>query len=210
RSRAGGGERRPAWGGGGSGPPLLCSAWWVSHLQHDWEQARFRRFFSALAEHHTLVRYDRPGVGLSDRSSVDFTLATELASIEAVAAHHHLDRFALIGGSLRAPPAIAFAAAPPNQVSRLVIYGGFAAGHKLASPDMQSALIALIRANWGVGSKALADIFLPGLSADEVNEAAAMQRAGCDTSTAARLIELMYHYDVEEAAKKVRAPTLIA
>src|SRR5262249_58547729 len=109
RFGAGGGAKSIACGVVGSGPPLLCSAWWVSHLQHDWEQARFRRFFSALAEHHTLVRYDRPGVGLSDRSSVDFTLATDLGSIEAVAAHPHLDRFALIGGSPRAPPSVPFA-----------------------------------------------------------------------------------------------------
>lgn len=205
----GSGGKSIACGVAGKGPPLLCSAWWLSHLQHDWELPSVRGFFGALAEHYTLIRYDRPGVGLSDRSSADFTLQTEVANLGTVADFHRLDRFFLLGGSLGAPPAIAYAAAHPQRVSRLVLYGGFAAGHKLAKPEMQAALIALIRASWGVGSKALADIFLPGLSAELVNESAAAQRAAGGADTAARMIELMYRYDVEEEAKKVRAPTLI-
>jgi pimeloyl-ACP methyl ester carboxylesterase len=187
----------------------LCSAWWLSHVQLDWEQPQYRQFFSALAEHHTVVRYDRPGVGLSDRSNPDFTLETELANIAAVADHHGLDRFALIGGSLGAPPAIVFAADNPDRITRLVLYGGFAAGHKLAAPELQSALIALVRANWGLGSKALTDLFAPGLSPELSREFAAMQRAGCSADTAARLVEQMYRHDVEEAARRIRVPTLI-
>jgi pimeloyl-ACP methyl ester carboxylesterase len=194
----------------GSGPPLLCSAWWLSHVQLDWEQPEYRKFFSALAERHTVIRYDRPGVGLSDRSHPDFTLESEVANLEAVADHHGLDSFALIGGSLGAPPAIAFAADHPDRITHLVIYGGFAAGSKLAKPELQSALVALVRANWGMGSKALTDLFAPGLSPELSDGFAKLQRAGCSPDTAARLIELMYRYDVEEAARRVRVPTLIA
>jgi pimeloyl-ACP methyl ester carboxylesterase len=194
----------------GSGPRLLCSAWWLSHAQLDWEQPSYRKFFSALAEHYTVIRYDRPGVGLSDRSRPDFTLETELANLEAVASHHGLDRFTLLGGSLGAPPAIAFAAGHPDRISQLVLYGGFAAGHKLATPELRSALIALVRANWGMGSKALADLFAPGLSPELAQQFGVLQRETCAPETAARLLELMYRFDVEEAAKRVRAPTLIA
>ena len=28
----------------GDGPPLVAPAWWVSHLEVDWQSAGFRRF----------------------------------------------------------------------------------------------------------------------------------------------------------------------
>ena len=36
--------------------------------ESDWKDARFRRFVSDLAAEHRVVRYDRPGTGMSDRS----------------------------------------------------------------------------------------------------------------------------------------------
>jgi hypothetical protein len=45
----------------------VLPAWWVSHVDHDFHAPRFREFFAALATRFTVVRYDRTGVGLSDR-----------------------------------------------------------------------------------------------------------------------------------------------
>jgi pimeloyl-ACP methyl ester carboxylesterase len=50
----------------GEGPLILCPAWWVSHVERDWEHPGFRHFFTRLAEGFRVVRYDRPGSGLSD------------------------------------------------------------------------------------------------------------------------------------------------
>ena len=61
------GDRRVAYALSGDGPPLVAAAWWVSHLELDWRDDAFRRFWEALAEGYTLVRYDRLGVGMSDR-----------------------------------------------------------------------------------------------------------------------------------------------
>src|SRR5258708_21388269 len=51
----------------GEGPLVLCPAWWVSHVERDWEHPGFRRFFTRLAYGFRVVRYDRPGTGLSER-----------------------------------------------------------------------------------------------------------------------------------------------
>jgi pimeloyl-ACP methyl ester carboxylesterase len=59
--------RRVAWGAVGEGPPIVMAGWWMSHLELDWKSKRFRDFVSALARYRTVVRYDRPGTGLSDR-----------------------------------------------------------------------------------------------------------------------------------------------
>src|SRR5262249_49882339 len=144
----------------GAGPPLVLPAWWVSHVERDFAIPRFRRFFAALAERHTVVRYDRAGVGLSDRGRDGFSLDEETADLQAVLDGLELERApppAISGG---APPAIAPAARHPDRVDRLIIFGGYLHGPGLGRPDVQSALVALVRASWGLGSRALCDIFL--------------------------------------------------
>ncbi len=58
---------RVAYATAGSGPPLVIPALWISHVELEWEFPEFRAFVSALAESHTVIRYDRLGTGLSDR-----------------------------------------------------------------------------------------------------------------------------------------------
>ena len=61
------GGRSVAWSSYGSGPVVVIGGWWSSHLALDWEDPEFRRFVGLLARRHRVVRYDRPGTGLSDR-----------------------------------------------------------------------------------------------------------------------------------------------
>ena len=80
----------------GSGPPLVYVPGWVSHLGLMWENAGYRRFVEALAREHTVIRYDKVGSGLSDRTRTDFTMESELATLEGLVEHLDLDRFALL------------------------------------------------------------------------------------------------------------------
>ena len=59
------GGRRIAWASSGSGPPLVLSGFWMSHLELNWRDPRFRAYIDALARHRTVIRYDSPGTGLS-------------------------------------------------------------------------------------------------------------------------------------------------
>ena len=107
------GGRRVAYEVRGSGPPLVAPAWWVSHLELDWQNADFRRFWDGIADGYTLVRYDRLGVGMSDRrvEVSDLTLDSEVATLRALIDELGLERVSLIGGSSGSCTAIAFAAA---------------------------------------------------------------------------------------------------
>ncbi len=69
----------------GEGPLILCPAWWVSHVERDWQHAGFRRFFTRLAEGFRVVRYDRPGTGLSDRDVPPRTQADEVQLLATLA-----------------------------------------------------------------------------------------------------------------------------
>src|SRR4051794_1371437 len=41
--------RQVAWAAVGEGPPMVMGGWWMSHLELDWGNRRFRDFISALA-----------------------------------------------------------------------------------------------------------------------------------------------------------------
>src|SRR5579859_2542483 len=83
----------------GRGPPLIFDSGWVSHLELMWEAGPYRRFYEKLAEKRMLVRYDKPGTGLSDRQRRDFSPEAEVRALEAVVAALGLGRFDVLGTS---------------------------------------------------------------------------------------------------------------
>src|SRR5262245_61640808 len=112
----------------GSGPPLVVLTGWVSHLGLMWDAPSHRRFVERLARDHTVVRFDKPGCGLSDRSRAVFTLASELDVLRTLVGHLGLRRFSLLGCCDAGQVAAAHAAADPDAVSALVVYGSCARG----------------------------------------------------------------------------------
>jgi len=42
------GTRHLAYEQRGAGPPLVVPAWWVSHLELDWQSERYRRFWEGV------------------------------------------------------------------------------------------------------------------------------------------------------------------
>jgi pimeloyl-ACP methyl ester carboxylesterase len=203
-------DQRIAYSVLGRGPLLVFPAWWVSHLERDWDDPGFRDLFERLAEHRAVVRYDRPGVGLSERREghVD-SIDDELANLEALVRELGAERIALLGGSCGAPPAIAYAAKHPDRTTHLILYGGYASGPKLAPKDVRAAVSGIVRAHWGLGSKTLTELFAPDASADERDRIAAMQRHTTSAERAAALLDLIYTMDVEALLPTVRVPTLV-
>lgn len=205
------GDHRVAYAVTGSGPPLVASAWWVSHLELDWRDQRFRGFWEAVGDGHRLVRYDRPGVGMSDRDVrvEDLTVDREVALLKAVLDELELETAALIGGSSGGCAAIAFAARYPERVSRLLLYGAYADGASITTPQVRDAIVATVRSHWGLGSRMLADIFLGDDGTAEQERLARYQRAAASPETAAALLGFVYRGDVRAEAGQVRAPALV-
>ncbi len=55
----------------GSGPPLVVDSCWLSHLQYDWQSPVWRHYLDDWGRHHTVIRFDERGHGLSDRDVTD-------------------------------------------------------------------------------------------------------------------------------------------
>lgn len=203
--------RRVAFDVRGDGPLLVAPAWWVSHLEAEATDERYTRFWRGVSEGFTLVRYDRLGVGLSDRSVQpdDFTLEAEVACLEALLDGLGAERVTLLGGSSGGCTAIAFAAQRPDRVERLVLYGAYDRGADVAAPDVRAAVLAAVRSHWGLGSRMLAQIFLGDEAPNEHERFARLQREAAAGETAARLLEFVYGVDVSAEVPHVQAPAVV-
>ncbi len=191
--------RRIAWARTGSGPPLVLSGWWTSHLELNWFEPRFRAFAERLGRYRTVIRFDPPGTGVSaDGDLPDADVDDEAAALAAVveaAADGPVDLFA---GSSGVPIGIVYAIVRPERVRRLLIYGGYASGSKIADARSRQAIVDLVRDHWGLGSRALADVFIPGATAVEREEFVEFQRRALSAERAARSLEAVYAIDVAD------------
>src|SRR4051812_38353849 len=135
----------------GSGPPLVVASCWLSHLQHDWQSPVWRHFLDELGAVATVVRYDERGFGMSDWSVDDFSLEARLADLEAVLEATGHARFALLGMSGGSAVALAYAAAHPDRVSRLVLYGTVCGEPVMFTSDtlpVEETYRTMIRVGW--------------------------------------------------------------
>lgn len=183
----------------------------MSHLGHLWDEPASRAFLEALAQGHTLVTFDRPGTGLSDRHRTDFSMDEDYRAMAAVIAAQGAPRLSLLGNSQGSPLACVLAARRPELVEKVVLYGGFARGQLVGTPEIRGALLALVRKHWGLGSRTLAQIFV-GEDADDPAVAkwfARFQRDSASGEMAASLLEALYHVDVAEYLPRIRLPTLV-
>lgn len=210
------GQRVGATGSGvayavtGSGPPLVYVPGWLSHLELSWALPPERAFYEALADGRTLIRYDKPGCGLSTNTPAGpYTLEHELDALGAVVAEAGLERFDLMGISLGAPVAAAWAARNPATVSRMALYGGWASGPDVATPEIRRHVLGLVGEHWGLASGLLADIFAPDADGPTRAAFSQYQRESAPAETAQAMLALAYEISVGNLLPRVAAPTLV-
>jgi class 3 adenylate cyclase len=200
---------RIAFATAGQGPALIQVPGWVSHLELQWALPDAGRFWETLARHFFVVAYDKRGTGLSDRDVTDFSLDARLRDLEAVIEHLKLRRVVLYGISEGGQLAIACAVRHPRRVSRLVLYGAYSRGSALGPKETIDALVALVRAQWGLGSATLSNIFVPGAPQREVRWFIRLQQEGATAEGAAAMLQANLEIDVSELLGQVRCPTLV-
>ena len=193
----------------GSGPVLLIPPGWVTHLEQTWASGSHRRA-EELAEYFTVVHYDKRGTGLSDRDVDDISLEAQLLDLETVVAAIDPPQLAIFAGSGGGPPSLLFTARNPERVICLALYGSYAAGPS-ARGEEPDYMHAVIRANWGVATRAFADRFMPGVDATRsmIEAFAEDQRVSASADVAARIWETREHLDVREHLPNIVAPTLV-
>jgi pimeloyl-ACP methyl ester carboxylesterase/DNA-binding CsgD family transcriptional regulator len=204
------GGRRVAWSTVGEGPPLAIGGWWMSHLELNWRDAAIRSFVEALAAHRTVIRYDTPGTGVSGRDGPPpSTLEEEMAVLAGVIDACGAECVDMLAASAGGPVAAAYAAAHPERVRHVVLYGSYARGSEIADEAARESILGVIRQHWGLGSRVLADLFMPTATGEEREAFVAFQREAASGELAAQALTAVYGFDVSDRLGEVRAPVTV-
>jgi class 3 adenylate cyclase len=199
----------------GDGPlDIVLVPGWVSHLDADWDHPDVAHFLNRLANFSRLIRFDKRGTGLSDRSVGLPDLETRMDDVRAVMEAVGSERAALLGYSEGGPMCCLFAATYPARVSALVLYGSYA---KRRDPDDDYPWAATwesrqeyareVERDWGV----TADIDRMGPHADRsmIEWWVRRGRAAASPGTARDLILMNSQIDVRHVLPAIGAPTLV-
>ena len=200
---------RVAYSTSGAGPPLLLDSGWITDLRGQLELFSFGSFMERLAERFTVIRYDKPGCGLSDRDGIDLSFDGQVTAALAVADAVGAGRFRLFGASQGGQLAAAIAARYPDRVQALVLYGMCASGRDLAPAEVRKSVVALVRAHWGLGLKALAGAFVTDPTAEDMAAFTRFERASASAAVAARLLEVYYDTDIKALLPAIQARTAV-
>ncbi len=194
----------------GGGYPLVLTQGWITHLKVMLEHERTRHTFDEYASHFRVVRYDKRGVGLSDRNIEDFSVEARLLDLEAVVDDAGLDRFALYGFSEGGPVAIKYAVRHPRRVSHLVLHGTYAFGENVYTRGAIQPFANFVRANWGLASEAVTAAFNgPESDEDDRRFFTRMQKEGANRNDAAAIMLSIADVDVRSLLPELQVSTLI-
>jgi pimeloyl-ACP methyl ester carboxylesterase len=210
---------RLAYALAGSGPPLVKSANWINHLELDWELPVYRHMLAGLTKHHSLIRYDARGNGLSDWDSSELSLDAWVDDLEAAVNAVGLDQFPLFGFSQGCAVSIAYAVRNPHRVSRLVLFGGFATGRfkrpstTPADLDRFRAIATLMRFGWNSEDPTFRQMMtsqlMPTATKEQAQAFNEMQRRSLSAENAARHFETVCNFDIRDLLPQISMPTLI-
>lgn len=106
----------------GKGTPIVRASHWFNNLEYDLKSPVYRHIILGLAHHHSLLRYDARGNGLSQREVSEISFDLWISDLETVVDRAGLDRFTLVGISQGASIAVAYAVKHPDRISHLIIY----------------------------------------------------------------------------------------
>jgi pimeloyl-ACP methyl ester carboxylesterase/DNA-binding CsgD family transcriptional regulator len=193
----------------GRGRPLIVDVGWLFGIEVSWQDPAYRRFFTDLAADRMVIRYDKIGTGNSDRDHGSLPLDLQLETVRHLAQHLELEGFDLLGMCQGGTLMAALAALHPTQVRRLVIYGSCARGADMAPPELRESVISLVRAHWGLGSRTLADIFIPHGTDAEHQRFQEQQRRSATPAVAAELLEDLHTSDVTDLLPRIESRTRV-
>jgi len=192
---------------------LVLVPGFVSHLELDWGDPRSAHFLDRLGSFTRLIRFDKRGTGLSDRPADLPDLETRMDDVRAVMDAVGSERAVLFGYSEGGPLSILFAAARPERVSQLVLYGAYS--KRLRSPDYpwapteeeRRAYAGELEREWAFA----ADMRRMCPSADEAMARwwEARARAAASPGAARALVEMNSQIDVRDVLPSVQVPTLV-
>lgn len=202
----------------GTGYPFVKAANWLNHLDFEWDSPLWRHWLRDLGEHHTVIRYDERGNGLSDWDVEEMSQQAWVHDLETVVDAAGVEKFALFGISQGGPVAIDYTVRHPERVSHLILCNSYARGwdHRGYTDRMEErrAVKTLMRLDWGRSNPAFSQMFTNAFipehaTADHQRWFNDLQRMSATGENAARIMEICDGVEVRSLLSSVAVPTLV-
>jgi class 3 adenylate cyclase len=202
-----------AWTITGDGPvDIVYVPGFISHLDLARELSAYGALIGRLERFGRVLTFDKRGTGLSDRELGFGSLAERADDIRAVMDAAGWERAHLFGISEGGPLSLLFAAAFPERVMSLVVYGSFAC--LLPQEDPESAgfdvarYLNYVERNWGNGQILAGFVHAPSDPAilDEIGR---YERACASPRIASQVLRYNLEIDVRPLLSTISVPTLV-
>jgi class 3 adenylate cyclase/dienelactone hydrolase len=193
---------------------LVLVPGFFSHLEIDWEHPSMARLLERLGSFARLIRFDKRGTGLSDRTVGLPDFESRMDDVRAVMDAVGSGQAALFGYSEGGPMCVLFAATYPERTRALVLYGSYAKRHApdddypwAPTAEDRLAYAQSLEETWGEN----VDISTMSPNADEALQTWYQRRGRASLSPAAArdLILMNSKADVRHALHAVQCPTLV-
>jgi pimeloyl-ACP methyl ester carboxylesterase/DNA-binding CsgD family transcriptional regulator len=208
---------RLAWTASGDGQPLVKAANWLTHLEYDLKSPVWQHWVDFLSGRFRYYRYDERGLGLSDHNAADLSVDTWASDFEVVVEAARPEKpFVLLGISQGTGAALSYAVNYPENVSHLIIYGGYLRGWARRNPEearRREAIRELTLLGWGKSDPIFRRLYTKMFVPDATDEQLQWFDDLCARSTtpeiAARLMTEQSQADFTELTEKIEVPTLV-
>jgi class 3 adenylate cyclase len=203
----------------GDGPlDLVFSPGGFQHVELWWESRHRRAFIDRLGELARVIRFDKRGTGMSDRSGGLPPLETQVDDVGAVLDAVGSERAVLYAVHDTAPLVLLFAATHPQRTQGLVLWHPRVASTR--NPDMpwlptadeyERGLAAVEQemAQPGAFEREVAELAPSIASEEERQEFARVLRLSTSPGDAAAYWRLHAQTDVRHVLASIRVPTLV-
>jgi pimeloyl-ACP methyl ester carboxylesterase/DNA-binding CsgD family transcriptional regulator len=191
----------------------------VSNLELAWDWPPLAAFYLAFTSFARLILFDKRGTGLSDRVKKLPTTDERMDDLRAVMDAASADEAAIVGVSEGAPLALTFAAAFPERVTHLVLYGPLPKASRsddypwAETSEWWDAVVERFEQRWGSPDYMEADVAWRAPS-EQHNEAfvrwlGQYRRLGASPGAAADLARMNAQIDVRHLLPRITAPTTV-
>ena len=175
----------------------------ASHIEFLHELPGYTSFLHRLATFARVTTFDKRGQGLSDDVSDAPSLEQRVDDFRAVMESIGSQRAVLLGFSEGSPMSAFFAAAHPDRVSQLILFGGFA--NSWITEEVISRRVKL----WGTGALIKAANPSQATNKEAVSRFAKFERLSASPGAFRAYMALNRMIDVTSILPTVRVPTLV-
>jgi len=193
----------------GQGPPLLVVLSWGSSIETEWENSVCRSVYERLARGRQAIVLMRRGISPSQREAEDLSLPAQVSDVAAVVDALGLERFDLWAFLDGVGPCVAYAAENPDRISRVVLWDAYRCGADIVAESAARSMIGLIRANWNLATRAMADMAFPSGPVEEQRWLSRQWHQTVTPDVAARYFEFLVGLDLRPYLPRVMAPALV-